>query len=161
MRHLLITLMILFSFTGCEDKERLAKEQAMHDAKIAQQAREELLAELKAEQEAKEKENTKLHHMGIRIDNGTITIDTNKTKDFFYDLNTKMAAQIKKISDDMKKGIVDAKEAGIEVNEEHIHIDLNKTQNVLQDWAQKMQMIAEEFDNATKSLDINNTNKGM
>lgn len=161
MRHLLITLMILFSFTGCEDKEHLAKEQAMHDAKIAQQAREELLAELKAEQEAKEKEDTKLHHMGIHIDNGTITIDTNKTKDFFYDLNTKMAAQIKKISDDMKEGIVDAKEAGIEVNEEHIHIDLNKTQNVLQDWAQKMQMIAEEFDTATKSLDINNTNKGM
>lgn len=161
MRHLLITLMILFSFTGCEDKEQLAKEQASHDAEIAQQARAELLAELEAKKDAKEKEATKLNNMGIRMDDGTVTIDTNKTKEFFNDLNTKMAAQINKVSEDMEKGIVDIKEAGIEINEEHIHIDLNKTQNLFEDLAQKIQIFVEEFDTATNKVDTNNTNKGI
>ncbi|WP_309499751.1 hypothetical protein [Sulfurovum sp.] len=161
MRHLLIILILLLSFTGCEDKEQLAKEQANHDAKIAQQARAELLAELEAEKDAKEKENTRLNDMGIRMDDGTITIDTNKTKEFIEDLNTKMTTQIKKFSEDMKKGIIDAEESGIEINEKHIYVDLNKTQNLFEDWAQKIQILVEEFGTAAESADTNNTNKGI
>jgi hypothetical protein len=57
MRHLLIMLTLLLSFAGCEDREQLTKEQAAHDAQIAQQARAELLAELESEKALKQKES--------------------------------------------------------------------------------------------------------
>jgi len=154
--------MLLFSFTGCEDKEQLAKEQAVHDAKIAQQARAELLAELEAKKaQLQETNETKLSRMGVHMDDGIITIDTNRTKDFFKELNEKMAVQIKKISEDLEKGIIETKEAGIEMKEQHIHIDLNKTQNFLQEWGEKMQIFMQEFEDIAKNLDTNNTDKGM
>ena len=169
MRHLLIMLTLLLSFAGCEDKEQFAKEQASHDAQIAQQARAELLAELEAEKalkqkESQEKNETKLSKMGVHMDDGIITIDTNKTKDFFRDLNQKMAVHIKKISDDLEKGIIETKEAGVEMNEQHIHIDLNKTQNLLQDWGKQMQIFVQEFEEVAQRLETNESNttiKGM
>lgn len=166
MRYLLFMSMVLFSFTGCEDKEQLAREQAAHDAKIAQQARAELLAELDAEKaqlhkKSQEENETKLIQMGVRMDDGIITIDTNRTKDFFRDLNEKMAVEIKKISEDLEKGIIEKKEAGVEMKDQHIHIDLNKTQNFLQDWGEKMQIFMQELNDITNSLDTNNTDKGM
>ncbi len=160
MRHLLMSLILLLSFTGCEDKEQQAK----HDAKIAQQARAELLAELEAKKDLPDKNASKLNKMGINMEDGTITIDTNKTKDFFRDVNKKMSEQMKKLSDDLEKGIVETKEAGIEINEQHIHIDLNKTQNLLIDWGKKIQVFVQEFDEIAKTLEINSTNtttKGM
>lgn len=165
MRHLLITLIILLSFTGCEDKAE--DHQAAHDNKIAKQAKAELRAEVEAEKAQAEKESqevsqeeneTKLTQMGVNMNDGIITIDTNKTKDFFRDLNQKMAAQINKISDDMEKGIIEAKEAGVEMNEQHIHIDLNKTQNLLQDWGKKMQIFVQEIDKMAKTLESNESN---
>ena len=151
MQYILIIFLLSLSFTGCEDKE--------HDAAIAQQAREALLAELKAAQQ--QKENTDTSPMGIQVNNGVITIDTNKTKTYFSELNAKMASKMKKIHEDINKGVIDAKEAGIEVNNQHISIDLNKTQNVLQEWMQQMQLLAKEFDKAAKDLDANQTSQKM
>lgn len=164
MRYLLMSLIILLSFTGCEDKEQQSRQQAKHDAKIAQQARAELLAEIEAKKDIPDKNSSKLNQMGINIDDGTITIDTNKTKDFFRDLNKKMEVHMKKISDDLEKGILETKEAGIEINEQHIHIDLNKTQDLLLDWGNKIQVFMQEFDELAKTLETNNsntTNRGM
>lgn len=166
MQHLLISFMILFFFSGCEDK---VKDQAAHDAKVAKQARVELLSELEAKKAetrkaSQETNETKLSRMGVDIDNGIITIDTNKTKDFFRELNQKMAAQISKISDDLEKGIIETKEAGVEVTEQHIYIDLNKTQDLLQDWGKKMQVFVQEIDEMAKTLETNSsntTNKGI
>jgi hypothetical protein len=160
MRYIVISLLILFSLTGCEDKEA----QAEHDAKIAQQARAELLAEIEAKKVQEEKEKAKFNKMGINVDDGTITIDTNKTKGFFDDLGKKMDVHMKKMASDMEKGIIENKEAGVEINEEHIHIDLNKTRNFLLNWGQQLQVFMEEFDNMAKTLEINSTNttdKGM
>ena len=82
MRHLLLFFILLFSFTGCQDKEQQQQEQAKHDAQIAQQARTELLSELEKEKKAQDETNNRFSHMGVIMDQGTITIDTNKTKDF-------------------------------------------------------------------------------
>lgn len=155
MPYILILLILTLSFTGCEDKEQ-AKQ---HDAAIAQQAREALLAELKATQQ--QKENTHTSHMGIEVHNGIITIDTNKTQAYFSELNAKMASTMKKIHDDLNKGVIDAKEAGIEMNNNHISIDLNKTQNVLQEWIQQMQLLAKEFEMEAKDLDTNQSSQKM
>ena len=159
MRYLFVSLLILLSFTGCEDKEQQAK----RDAQIAQQAREELLAELEAKKQ-KEKEHTKLNRMGIHVDDGTITIDTNKTKEFFYDLGKRMDEQMKKMASDMEKGTIEHKEAGVEISEQHIHIDLNKTRDLLMDWGEQIQVFVQEFDKMAKTLETNSTNttnKGM
>ncbi len=154
MRHLLMSLILLLSFTGCDN----SKQQAEHDAKIAQQARAELLAELEAKKKLTDNNASKLHKMGITMEDGTIIIDTNKTKDFFRELNQKMGEQMKKLSDDIEKGVVETKEAGIEINEQHIHIDLNKTQDLLTEWGKKIEDFMQEFDEMAKSLEINSSN---
>ena len=155
MRYFLISLiLLLLSFTGCEDKEQQAK----HDAQIAQQARAELLAELEAKKALQDKNNSKLNKMGIKMEDGTITIDTNKTKDFFHNLGKRMDEHMKKMSADMEKGIIEHKEAGVEINEQHIHIDLNKTRDLLLDWGEQIQVFVQEFDKMAKTLETNNTN---
>lgn len=193
MRYLLVTLTLLLSLTGCQDKKQLDEEaQAKHDAKIAQQARAEVLAELqsgkvqieelqkkvmqnqelpeaklqqtqtstptKEEKDSLEHKNAQLNQMGIHMEKDSITIDTNKTKEFFNDLSKKMDLQMKKISEDLEKGIIEAKESGVEINEQHIHIDLNKTQNMLETWGKKIQVFVQEFDEISKDLENNNTN---
>ena len=160
MRYLFISLLLLLSFTGCEDKEQQAK----HDAQIAQQARAQLLAELEAKKAQEKKQNPKLNNMGISVEDGTITIDTNKTKDFFNALGKKMDIQMKKMAEDMEKGIIENKEAGVEINEQHIHIDLNKTHDLLMNWGKQIQIFVQDFDEMAKTLEINSTNttnKGM
>lgn len=192
MRYLLVTLTLLLAFTGCQDKKQLDEEaQAKHDAKIAQQAREEVLAEIQAgklkakniqvektqkeviqkqtlpeekqhptqeENHSIEHKNAQLSQMGIHMEKDTITIDTNKTKEFLNDLSKKLDVQMKKISDDLEKGIIETKDAGVEINEKHIHIDLNKTQNMLEDWGKKIQNFVQEFDEISKNIENNTTN---
>ncbi len=186
MRYLLMSFILLFSLSGCQDKEQQStKEQAAHDTKIAQQARTEALAEFEAEKksqlaqvqatEAKikalkaspttkpqtEKGKDKLSEIGVNMDNDVITIDTNKTKTFFNDLSKKMEKQMKKISHDLDKGIIKSKEAGIDIDNGHINIDLNKTQDLLEDWSKKIQIFSHGFDDMVKASDNNSTDKGQ
>lgn len=150
MYYLLIILLTL-TFTACEDKEK-AKQ---HDAAVAQKAREDLLAELKAKEE--EKSHSSL--LGIKTNNGVITIDMNKTKSYLNELNAQMTVKVKKIQDDLNKGVIDAKEAGIEMRNEHLSIDLNKTQNAFQTWILQMQELAKEVNAIAKSLEANQTDQ--
>ena len=72
--------------------------------------------------------------------------------------------KMKKMAEDMEKGIIENKEAGVEVNQQHIHIDLNKTRDFLINWGQQLQVFVEEFDKMAKTLEINSSNtadKGM
>lgn len=185
MQHIFISLILVLFFAGCQEKEQQSsKEQAKHDTKIAQQARAEALAEFEAEKKAQlaevqateakikalkvspttetqtEEEKDKLSKMGVTMDNDVITIDTNKTKTFFKDLSKKMEEQMKKISHDLDKGIIEAKEAGVDINNGQINIDLNKTQDFFESWSKKIQIFANEFDDVAKNLDENNTDKG-
>ena len=164
MRHLLITLILLLSLTGCQDKEKEAQAQTEHDTQIAKKVRAEVQAEYKAEALKKQQEadkNSKFNKVGINVNNGTITIDTNKTKDFFKQFSQKMEEKMKKISDDLQQGIVESKEAGINIDNEHVNIDLNKTKTFLEDWANKIQVFAHEFDTISKDLENTNTQKGQ
>lgn len=170
MKHLFIALVLMVALNGCQEKAQ--EDQRKHDEKIAQQARAEVIAEYEA-QKAEEKEklaqeeakaedtkHNKLHQVGIDMNEGTLTIDTNKTKNFFNTLTEKMDIQMKKISHDLEKGIVEAKELGVEINEEHIHIDLNKTQDLLETWGKKLQVFVQEFDDITSNIENNDTNRG-
>ena len=160
-KHILFSLILLFLFSGCQDKK---EDQAQRDAKIAQEARAQLLkeqAEAKEKQEELEK-NSKYSQIGITSENGKIIIDTNKTKSYFKDLAHQMKTKMDKMSKDLEKGIVKNEEAGIEMDETHINIDLNKTKHFLDTWAKKMQGFVKEFDNIAKDFkttkDTNATN---
>jgi len=151
-------MILVFSFSGCQsDKEK----QAQHDAQVAQKAKAELLAEIKAknEEEARKRmeaqKNSKLSKIGITTEDNRIIIDTNKTKGFFKELATKMKDKMNKLSKDFENGMIKDKNAGIEVDETHINIDLNKTKSFLDNWGKKMQGFVKEFDDIAK--EINNT----
>jgi len=159
MKHLLLSIIILLSFSGCEDKKNDAAQQAAHDAQIAAQAKAELLAEINAKEKAHSKKDVKLNQMGISMDKDTITINTSKTKDYLQQLSHKMEIQMKQISDDLQKGIIETKEAGIHISNDNINIDLNKTRNLLEEWGQKIQVFVKEFDEVAQTLE-SNTSKG-
>ncbi len=155
MKHLLIILVLLFSFSGCQDAQ---EKQAQHDAQVAQQAKAELRAELKAKEEARKKKELeqqkkdKLSKVGITTENGKIIIDTNKTKDFFKNIANKMKHKMEKLSKDIEKGMIKEKEAGVEVDETHINIDLNKTKSFLENFGKKVQGFVKEFDTIAKEI---------
>jgi len=157
MRHLLLSLLLLLTFSGCQDKEQQQKEQAEHDAQIAQQARTELLSQLEKEKQAEEAKNNRFSHMGVKMEKGTITIDTNQTKDFLKELGQRMNVQMKQVSDDLQKGIIDAQGAGVKVNNGNINIDLNKTQTFLDEWSKKIDGYVKEFDKIAKEIEDNRT----
>ena len=157
MKTTLLTLLLLFTLSGCQDNK---ESQAKHDAKIIAQAKAEMRAEIKAEQaaevkkqEAKLQENNKLAHMGITTNNGKLIIDTNKTKDFFQKMAEKIKIHAEKFSKDMEKGIIDDKEAGIEVSNTKINIDLNKTKGFLDNWGKVFESYAKEFEKMTKEME--------
>jgi ATP-dependent protease HslVU (ClpYQ) ATPase subunit len=157
MKQFIMALLLLFLFTGCEEK---AKDQAAHDAQVAQQAREALLKELKAKEEEKRKAKAaqaaegKLSHVGVTTTpDGKIIIDTNKTKSYFQALARKMKEKADQLAKDMQKGVIEEKEAGIEVSEEKIVIDVNKTKGFLEKWAKKMEGFVKEMDEVAKAIE--------
>jgi len=162
MKTILLSLITVLVFSGCQQKQ---EDQAAHDAKVAQQAREQLLLELKAKEEAERKareeaeKKGKLAQAGIETTpDGKIIIDTNKTKSYLQKLAEIMKKKVNKLSKDMEKGMIEEKEIGIEVNETHIEIDINKTQTFLEKWSHKMEEFVKEFDKIAKEID--NTTKG-
>lgn len=142
----------------------LKKSLEQNEIKIAQQARDYLLLEQKSEekklqykQSQQELSIDKLAPMGVNVKEGVILIDTNKTKDFFKNISKIMGDKIQKVSQDMKKGMIDIQNAGIAINDEHIHIDLNKTRSLLDTWSQNMQIFVQEFDSLTHKIEHNIT----
>ncbi|MDQ1326165.1 MAG: hypothetical protein QG564_1290 [Campylobacterota bacterium] len=156
MKHILISIAILLLLSGCQDAK---EKQAQHDATVAQEAREQLFEELKAkemaDQKAKEEKekDSKLSQIGITIDKGVLTVDTNKTKGFLQDLGNKLENKMTAINKDLEDGTLSEKNAGVELNKTHINIDLNKTKSFLEDWSKKMQAFIKELDDIVKGLD--------
>jgi len=154
MKKTLFPLLIAVYLTGCQQKQ---EDQAAHDAKVAQQAREALLKELKAKEEAKRKAQAaegRLSHVGVTTTpDGKIIIDTNKTKSYFEALARKMKEKADQLAKDMQKGVIEEKEAGIEVSEEKIVIDVNKTKGFLEQWAKKMEGFVKEMDEVAKAIE--------
>jgi uncharacterized lipoprotein YehR (DUF1307 family) len=156
MKYILFSILILFSLTGCQDKR---EDQAKHDAKIAQEARAQLIKEQEEAKKMQEEleEKSKYSQIGITSKEGKIIIDTNKTKEYFRGLAHQVKSKMDKMSKDLERGIIKNEEAGIEMDETHINIDLNKTKTFLESWGKKMQGFVREFDEVAK--EINGQNK--
>ena len=137
----------------------LAEEKARKEAFLKAEARKAEAAKHIATQQTT---NKKLSPVGIEIKENKITIDTNKTKDFFQQLGKNIEAKMTQLTQKLEKGIVDEKEAGVHIDDSHINIDLNKTKDFLETWGKQLQGFVKEFDNMAKEIDnksqqINNT----
>jgi len=157
IRKTLMTLAILLALSGCQNAQ---EKQAAHDAKIAEQAKAELRAELKKEQEEKAQQeaieiqkNNKYAHIGFSTEDGKVIIDTEKTKSYFNQMAAQFKTHADKFAKDFKKGVVKEEEAGIEVNATHINIDLDKTKSFLDTWSKTLEGYAKEFQEMTEEMD--------
>ena len=146
MKPILFTLIFAFLLLGCQKKES----QAQHDARIAQQAREALLAELHAK---KIQAKAPLSSFGIETHDSKIIIDTNQTEHFFKEMATKMRAKVQSVSKNLEHGIIDEEEAGISITEHKLLLDFNKTKHFLEHFNQKMQSFVKEFDTIAKKIE--------
>jgi len=151
-----VALSTLLLLTGCGESQK------EHDAKVAQQAREQLLKELKAKEEAQRKKEaelekqSRLSQMGFKkTPDGKIIIDMNRTKTYFQQLTEQMQHKVEEMHQELESGNIQEEEAGIEVNQTHINIDLNKTKSFLDKLGEKMQTYVNEFDSVVQEL--NNT----
>lgn len=126
-------------------EELLTKEHANKKAFLKMQAQKEKMENEKVK-------NEKLSQIGISVHENTISIDTNKTKDFFKNIGKKLEDKLKKITQNMEKGLIEEKSAGVKIDESHINIDLNKTKSFLDTWGEKMQTFVKEFDSMTKEI---------
>jgi len=154
MKQIMIVIAFCsFLLTACQDNQK------EHDAKVAQQAREELLKELKAQketerqQEHKMEKQSKLKQLGFqKTSDGKIIIDMNRTKAYFQMLAEQMRAKSEEMHRELESGQINEKEAGIELNETHINIDLNKTKHFLDNLGKKMQGYVKEFEEMVHEL---------
>jgi len=183
MQYLYITLLLVLFLPACnKDEQKMtqiqiekdnllaeikAKDEALHKARLeAKIAKEKLLKQEQEKKEAflrssekKEKEqkealkDNKLSNIGITIDKNKITLDTNKTKEFFQNISQIFGNKLKKITQDLEKGILDEKCAGVNIDKTHVNIDFNKTKNFLDAWDRKMQGFVKEFNDISKVID--------
>ncbi len=92
-----------------------------------------------------------LELLGIKIENGKIEIDTNKTKDFFKSLENKIEEKVQNIDENIKSGKIDLKDSvGLKIEDKKIEIDLDKTKNFFEGLTKQIQNIVNSID---KKLD--------
>jgi len=145
MKYFFTAVILLFSFTACQDKKDDAKTQAEHDAKIRADERAKVLAEFNSKKtEEAQKPKSTLSQLGIDIQDESITIDKNQSKQFFNELKDKIQTQMQDISDDISMSIEKTTEAGISLTKEHI--DMDKTKEMLKTWNKKIEDFVHEFD---------------
>jgi hypothetical protein len=162
MKNIFIISVLLLSLSGCQSAEEEAQAQAAHDAQITKQARADLMAELKAKEEATNAadglKNAKLSQVGIVVHDKEITINPEKAKDFFDNIGKKIEEKLRDLTKNLDKGMVEGEDTGIHMTSDKINIDLNKTQDFLNTWGKKMQSFVKEIDSMAKSMDTTTQN---
>ncbi|GEM_PF-6147982 len=143
INHILLLLGILFY--GC-------KSSAEHDAKVAQEARAELIAEIEANRTQTQKQ-TIWENAGITKKNQTITIDLNRTKNFIQDTTAVIAMEAIEITQEIKT----AQEKAIHVTKDTIQVDLNQTKSLFDSLQQKVDALKEQLEVIMEDLEDNTT----
>ena len=94
-----------------------------------------------------------LELLGIRIEDGKIEIDTNKTKEFFKTLENTIEQKIQNIDEGIKSGKIDLKDSvGLKIEDKKIEIDLNKTKNFFEGLTKQIQNIVSSIDKKLNNL---------
>ena len=164
-----LSVALLIGFmTGCESKEEkeqvkqaeLFKEEQIQkaaqkveeDKKVAKVAKEAVTE--KARLAAIQAENpSAMNKMGVSMEEGKLTIDTNKAKEFFTIFKKKLDDTSEQIDKEIREGNLTLTiPVGIEVTNRKVSIDINKTKSFLDSWGERMTDFAKEFDTMTKTL---------
>ena len=113
----------------------------------------EVLLSEKKKDEKVEQNIDLLELLGIKIDDGKIEIDTNKTKSFFESLQKKVEVKATELEESIKKGKVDLKESvGVKVDNDKIEIDLNKTKSFLEEISNRFKSFVESIDSTINNI---------
>ena len=123
---LLFTSLLIF-FTACENELINSKTETIENNKKVEA--------LTPKETLKAKTpNDLLKEMGLDLSESKISIDINKTNNFFEQLEIEMHGKVKKIEKQIENAEINfTKNIGIEVSKDKIGIDLNKTRNMLQE----------------------------
>ena len=146
MQKLSFMLLSLLVFSGCQAKEEQNTSQSMQDNTSLEEKKITVFSEAKTQES---QQNVMTSQFGVNMQNGTITINTEKTKAFLNDLGSHMENEVERMRQEMQKGI--------EVNKDTINIDLNRTQNLLSTWSAKIDTFVKEFDTLLAPIENNST----
>ncbi len=103
----------------------------------------------------------KLSKLGITVQENKITLDPQKTKDFFETFAKELNKKVKKVTEELQEGSPLQKDAGIQISESQINIDLNKTKDFLNNWGKKMRSFIKEFDKIAQEFKIDSNEINM
>jgi hypothetical protein len=94
-----------------------------------------------------------LELLGIKIEDGKIEIDTNKTKSFFSEIENKIKSNLENLQKSIEEGKLDLKDkVGIRVEKDKIEIDLKKGQEFLEELSNKFQNSLKEIESTIKKI---------
>ena len=160
-----ITILVLF---GCQSQEEIAKEakaqrykqEQLRELKEKQQKEAQRLLAQKQEQERLEKErnSSTIYQMGLSINGGKITFDTNMAKSFFGSF----VERVERVSKDIEENnSIITKSIGIDVNEKenNVTIDFNKTRAFFEHWSSKIESFTKDISSLGEKIDDNNLSK--
>lgn len=185
MKQILLSLMLIVLIAGCESREekkhaqqieqfkqeqlaqvsgKTVKEADKNETAPAERARPKVeksqsvpVKETEQNTTGKTEEPSVLNKMGMSMEDGKLIIDTNRAKEFFWQLQQRLDNTSREIDREIREGNLSITvPAGVEIQKERVTIDLNKTRRFFESWGGKMEDFAREFDKMTKSLYENN-----
>jgi len=186
MYKIALSCLVVLAMAGCESKQEkeqvkqaeLFKQEQVQ--KAATEAKAKVVAQKSAEREAaakaltqkrareeqerlaaeKANEPSVMEKMGVTMQDGKITIDTNKTVEFFSIFQEKLDNTTRELDRELSEGnLTMTVPVGVEVTSEKVSIDLNKSKSFFDSWGEKMLGFAKEFDKMTQMLHEDNHTK--
>ncbi len=122
---ILLTSLLIF-FNACEDADINSENSSLKKYEKKE------LTPIK-EEDKSNSTNDLLKSMGFDFNEKKISIDFNKTDNFFHKIEIEMHGKVEKIERKIKNSEINlTKDIGIEFTKDKIGIDLNKTRNMLQ-----------------------------
>ena len=119
----IIGLSFLLLFTACNEKEQ-------NEQKTVPEQKTEVIS---TDNPSVVKKGDILEQLGFTMNGEKVTIDINKTNDFFKQMEIQMHGKADEIERKIENADLNfSKDFGISLSEEHISIDLNKTKDMLQ-----------------------------
>jgi len=157
---LFATLFLLSCGESNEDKEaQKTVERLKEEVEKAAVETQEKIEETVKEATQEKKDDSFMDKIGFSSKDGTISLDTNKAKDYIKEVGDDIKDKSKELSIDIKeKTLTVTKDLGIEMNKEgSLKVDTNKTKSFMKEIGDKVEKIAGDVDKFARDV-INDNN---
>lgn len=162
---MIIALFVLYSCGETKQDQEVAKKVEVIKDEISQESvnslpkskkelQKEELPLTHNETNVSKKEDGFMKKIGFSSKDGTISLDTNKAKDYLHDLGDEIKDKSQKISKDIKeKTLTVTKDIGIAMDRNgSLTIDTNKTKSFMKNMGEKMENIAKDVDKFVREV---------